>query len=362
MGKENRNVVIELWKFIIVISLIGFNIGYVLESNCDELNVFFINKSNWFLGSYHVLIIVPIIIGYLLVNHYKNSKKELVKSPLKKSIEFIIPIIKKVLPLLIIGYILSIFIGIKFYYPSYNFIDIISMIVNNIWNFLGFSSIGLSSINGEFYFLNSPLVLVSSILIVSYFVYYILCKNEELFVGFIFPALIIIITLFKSLLNNITIFTVYGILIGVILYYIVDKLKSVRLNKRKKIILTVINAICSLLLIWYIVYRPTIFNLEFNTILLFSIIVVGITFLKKDYFTILINNDYSTKVVFNYLGELSLYVYMIHYPIAVLILRILGPNTLSSAYSMFQVYIPTLAISISLSIFIKNVINEIKNI
>lgn len=360
MGKEKKNVTIELWKFIIVISIIGFNIGYVLKNSC---NGFYIKQSMWFLGTYHAFIIIPIIIGYLLVNHYKNSKKELIKSPSKKSIEFIMSVIKKVLPLMIISYLMSIFIGVKFYYPSYNFVDILSMIINNIWSFLGFASIGLSSLNQEFYYLNYPLLIISSIIVVSYFIYYILCKNEELSVGFIIPILLIIFsTLFRSLLNNITIFTIYGMFIGVILYYIVDKLKSVRLTKKKKIILTVINAVCSSLLIWYIVYRPTIFNLEFNTIMLLSIIIVGITFLEKDYFTTLINNDYSTKVVFTYLGELSLYIYIIHYPIAVLILRILGPNSLSSVYSMFEIYVPTLVITIVLSAFVKNIINEIKNI
>ena len=149
------------------------------------------------------------------------------------------------------------------------------MVANNIWGLFGLLSVGLSSTNGELYVLNSPLTFISSILVVSYFIYYGLCKNEDLFRGFISLILIIMLTtMFKVLLNNITIFTIYGMLIGVVLYYVADKLKSVRLTKQKKVMLTILNMFCSLLLIWYTFYKPTIFGLEFYSVLLLSVIII----------------------------------------------------------------------------------------
>ena len=92
MVKEKKNPVIELWKFIIVIAIIGFNINYFLTNPSNE---FYIKQSMWFLGAKNALIMIPIIIGYLIVNYYKKNEKENSKSSSEKAIKFIIPFIKK---------------------------------------------------------------------------------------------------------------------------------------------------------------------------------------------------------------------------------------------------------------------------
>ena len=80
--------------------------------------------------------------------------------------------------------------------------------------------------------------------------------------------------------------------------------------------------------------------------------VVGLAILNKDGLTKVLNNDYTNKA-FGYLGSISLYVYMLHYPIAILVLRIFGKNTQANPYTFWQVFIPTVVISIVLSMFVK---------
>ncbi len=62
--------------------------------------------------------------------------------------------IKTLLPVLIIGYIIAIVVCTSFYYPDYKTQDVLVMIVNSIWEFLGFHAAGLRSTGNEFFNLN----------------------------------------------------------------------------------------------------------------------------------------------------------------------------------------------------------------
>ena len=44
---------------------------------------------------------------------------------------------------------------------------------------------------------------------------------------------------------------------------------------------------------------------------------------------------------------------MLHYPIAILMLRVLGPNSAQTIYSFWKIFIPTVVITIILSVFVK---------
>ena len=80
--------------------------------------------------------------------------------------------------------------------------------------------------------------------------------------------------------NNGLIFVMLGMLIGVILYYVLEKLKE-RDNK-PSIALTILNVFVTVLLGWYIIYQPTWFNLERWTVAFLCIMVIGLTLLNKD--------------------------------------------------------------------------------
>ncbi len=389
-----RNVAIELWRFLIAIAIIGFHVGWIIARSCDGTNGFWMETTNWFFGSSEVLLIFTLTAGYFLASHFKrkNEDKEYQqRSASSKAWEYTWSRIKGLIPVLIIGYILGVLISTKFYYPDYTFQQICSMTINSIWEFLGFHAVGLRSVGGEFFNLNGPLWFISAIIIVGYFLYYGLSKNEDTMRGLIAPFIFVFLsgwwaftntraaqTAWSTLglqtastngmggaatsstafigFNNGLLFVMLGMLGGMLLYYLISYLQKKEFSKTGRIALTVLNAICAILLLWYTIYPTTWFDLDRWTVSLLCILVIGLTLLNKDYLTALLNNKYTNKL-FNYLGSISLYIYMLHYPIGIFMLRVLGPNTAETIYSFWLIFIPTVIITVILSILIKMILD-----
>lgn len=148
--------------------------------------------------------------------------------------------------------------------------------------------------------------------------------------------------------NNGLVFVLIGILGGVLIYYLVEELKKHKFSNLGKAGLTLLNIVCSILLLWYTIYQPTYFNLERWTVALLIIVVITLSLLNQDYLTKLLNNKYTNKV-FAYLGSISLEIYMLHYPIAIFVLRLLGKNTKATAYSFWKVFVPTAILTLVFS-------------
>ena len=89
------------------------------------------------------------------------------------------------------------------------------------------------------------------------------------------------------------------------------------------------------------------------------ILVIGLTLLNKDKITSLLNNKY-TSGLFDYLGSISLHIYMLHYPIAIFVLKLLGPNTEATTYSFWSVFIPATLLTIIFSALLKTFMDMIK--
>lgn len=107
-----------------------------------------------------------------------------------------------------------------------------------------------------------------------------------------------------------------------------------------------------MLLLWYTVYQPTYFMLDRWTVALLCIVVITLSLLNKDGLTAALNNNVTNKL-FAYLGGISLYVYMLHYPVAILVLRVMGKNTEATTYSFWSVFVPTVVITMVLSVITK---------
>lgn len=392
---KQRNVAVDLWRVLIAIAIVGFHTGWIIARACDGTNGYFMETSNWFFGSSEVLLIFTLTAGYFMVAHHKKAAKEegyASKSASKRAWEYTWTRIKSLLPVLIVGYILGVIIGTAFYYPKYDLQDICTMIVNSVWEFLGFHAAGLRSTGGEFFNLNGPLWFISAIIIVGYFLYWGLCKNEDFLSGILAPFGFIFLSGWWCFtgtraaqtgwstfglqlastngmggaatnstatigFNNGFIFVLIGMLGGIILYYLINKLKECKISDMGKLALTVLNVICSALLIWYVLYQPTYFNLDRWTVAFLCIVVIACSLLNKDYLTSLLNNKVTNKL-FAYLGSISLYIYMLHYPIAIFVLRFLGKNTQESIYSFWEIYIPTIIITIVLSMFTKVIMEK----
>ena len=83
-------------------------------------------------------------------------------------------------------------------------------------------------------------------------------------------------------------------------------------------------------------------------------VVIGLSLLNKDGLTSLLNNRYTSGLL-AYLGNISLYIYMLHYPAVIGTLRVLGHNTPDTIYSFWEVYVPATVATVVLSA----VVNEI---
>ena len=392
---KKRNAAIEFWRFFAAIAIVGFHVGWIIARSCNGSNGFFMTPINtWFFGSSEVLLLFTITAGYFMVAHYKKlaqDPKYNERSAMSRAGEYTWSRIKGLLPVLILGYVLGVIICTRFFYPNYGIQEICVMLVNSVWEFLGFHAAGLRSLGGEFFNLNGPLWFISAIIIVGYFIYWGLCKDEDKVSGFIAPLLTIFLAGWWSFtdtraaqtawstfgaqtasfngmggsataatatfgFNNGLIFVMLGMLIGVILYYLIAKLKEREI--KSSVGLTILNVCVTVLLAWYIIYQPTFFKLERWTVALLCILVVGLSLLDKDEFTKLLNNSVTNKL-FAYLGGLSLYVYMLHYPIAILVLRFMGPNSATMPYTFWQVYTPCVIISVLLSIIVKMIMEII---
>ena len=391
---KKRNVAIEFWRFFTAIAIIGFHIGWIIARTCNGSNGYWMVPSNtWFFGSSEVLLLFTITAGYFMVSHFKKLAKDPKyneRSAMSRAGEYTWTRIKGLLPVLILGYILGAIICTKFYYPDYGIQEICTMLVNSIWEFLGFHAAGLRSLGGEFFNLNGPLWFISAMIIVGYFIYWGLCKNEDVTSGFVAPFLTIFLagwwsftntraaqTAWSTLgtqlastngmggsatsatatigFNNGFIFVAIGMLIGVILYYLIEKLKE--RGEKNSVGLTILNIVVTVLLGWYIIYQPTWFNLERWPVAFLCIMVVGLSLLNRDGLTKVLNNN-ATNSLFSYLGGLSLYVYMLHYPVAILIIRVLGKNTEATAYTFWQIFIPCAVTTVVLSAIVKIIMEK----
>ena len=385
-----RNVAIELWRFLISIAIIGFHTGWIIARSANGSNGYWMETSNWFFGSSEVLFIFTLTAGYFLVSHFRKLNKEKEyqqKSATTRAWEYTWTRVKALMPVLILGYALGVLISTKFFYPDYTFQQICSMTLNSAWEFLGFHAVGLRSVNGEFFNLNGTLWFISAIIIVGYFIYWGLCKSEDTMRGLIAPFTFIFLsgwwaftntraaqTAWSTLglqtastngmggaatdttafigFNNGLLYVMLGMLGGMLLYYIIEHFKQKEFSETGKLALTVLNVIVSALLLWYTIYQPTWFNLDRWTVALLCIVVIGLCLLNKDYLTKALNND-TTHSLFSYLGSISLYIYMLHYPVAIFMLRVLGKNSAATIYSFWLIFIPTVIITIILSILIK---------
>ena len=196
-SSSKRNVAIELWRFVIAIAIIGFHVGWIIARSCNGANGYWMETTNWFFGSSEVLLIFTLTAGYFLASHYKRKmqdKEYAQRSASSKAWEYTWSRIKGLIPVLIIGYVLGILISTKFYYPDYTFQQICTMTINSVWEFLGFHAVGLRSTGGEFFNLNGPLWFISAIIIVGYFLYWGLSKNEDTMRGLVSPFIFVFLS------------------------------------------------------------------------------------------------------------------------------------------------------------------------
>lgn len=285
---KKRNVAIELWRFLIAFAIVGFHTGWIIAMSCNGSLGYWMESSNWFFGSSEVLLIFTVTAGYFMVAHFNKRKSDgvyMARSASSRAWEYTWARVKALLPVLILGYVLSVIISTGFFYQDYTVQQVLAMVVNSIWEFLGFHAAGFRSTGNQFFNLNGTLWFISAMIIVGYFMYWALCKNEDVFCGFVAPLTFIFLggwwcfsgtraaqTAWSTLglqtastngmggsagdttamlgFNNGLLYVMLGMMGGCMVYYLVKKASEVTFSGAAKAALTLVNIVCSVLLLW----------------------------------------------------------------------------------------------------------------
>ena len=399
--KSERNHAIEFWRFFFAIAILGYHIGTILA---PRAMTGIIEAATWMAGAGEILFVFTLTAGYFLVKHFKRlqaNPEYASRTASGRAWEYLWGRIKALLPVLALGIILGV-IAVAIFQES-TFAVAINSVFNGLWEFLGLYAAGYpaaySQANGAMWF-------ISGLLICSYIIYWAMCKNEDVFAGFIAPFLFVFLggwwawsgtrasqAAFSTLgeqystnpsvtgsavstgvigFNNGLLFVLIGMCGGVIIYYAVEKLKKLNYNIATKVILTIVYLAVAVLIVMFTI-QPEWLAGEFiinnsvasgdvpsvvtnnwtyrTTIHLLCIVLVTLTLLGKDYVTALLNNKYTAKVL-DYLGGSALYIYMLHMPFIYFYVEIRGKNP-ATPYSWAEVFWVVTAISVVLGCIVK---------
>lgn len=394
---KKRNVAIEFWRFFFAIAILGYHIGVILA---PRAMAGIIEPSNWMAGAGEILFVFTLTAGYFLVKHFKrlqadeNYRKE---APAKRAWEYLWGRVKALMPVLALGIILGIISVAIFSGASFD--EVVLSTLNGLWEFLGLYSAGFPAALGQS---NGAMWFISGLLICSYFIYYMMCKDEDKMSGFIAPFIFIFlggwwawngtraaqvawstfgtqqatnpavigtpVTNAVIGFNNGLLFVLVGMCGGMLLYYGIEKLKAHNFTNAQKVWLTLLYAVVAVLLTVYTI-NPTLISGTYNitnnvtggnlsrwTVHLLCILLVGLTLLNKDGISALLNNRFTSKL-FNYLGGCSLYIYMLHMPFIYFLVVLKGTHP-AVPYSWSEVFWVVAIVSTILGAIVKYIMDK----
>ena len=393
--KSERNHAIEFWRFFFAIAILGYHIGTILA---PRAMAGIIEASTYMAGAGEILFVFTLTAGYFLVKHFKRlqaNPEYAARKAGSRAWEYLWGRIKALLPVLALGIILGV-IAVAIFQDS-SFAVAINSVFNGLWEFLGLYSAGYPAAYNQ---ANGAMWFISGLLICSYIIYWAMCKNEDVFAGFVAPFLFVFLggwwawngtrasqAAFSTLgeqystnpsvtgsavstgvigFNNGLLFVLIGMCGGVLIYYAVEKLKKLNYKVASKVFLTILYLVVAVLIVMFTI-QPEWLAGEFiinnsdkivtnnwtyrTTIHLLCIILVTLTLLGKDYVTALLNNKYTAKVI-DYLGGSALYIYMLHMPFIYFYVEIRGKAP-ATPYSWAEVFWVVTAISVVLGCVVK---------
>ncbi|MFA9376818.1 MAG: acyltransferase family protein [Lachnotalea sp.] len=232
--QNNRNYSIEFWRFIFIgaICIMHFSNSYF-------------GVSPYFDDAYVATEFFFIVSGYLLMKSFNKNKKNKICAW-----KFTINKVLRLYPYYILSFIaIFIFVMIN---DKASIMDWIINLGGSVWELLFLQISGLKC----FTLFNYPTWYISAMLIVGYLIYALLELFEETCIKIIMPVAILVIYCFFSresgsidVWGGSTILGVSdalmrafaGMSLGAICYWASDALKQMQLNKRIKIILSIVE-------------------------------------------------------------------------------------------------------------------------
>lgn len=338
--KKTRNYTIDLFRFIFALGFVFGHLAIILGRLPGR------ESSKSFTFALDTLSVFICIAGYFMMSHFKKQQAKAEKdkiSPVNQAWNYLKSRIRTLGVWFLIGNIGG-FIGLCLFThtPLNQWFD---AFLNHLGEFCGLMLTGFgygtalhgayNSASSEYILINGPLWFVSGLFICSYFLYYLLAKDEKKTVGIIIPLISLFfygstylngvqpfwrnfahIGDFNINLAMIDMFCNLGI--GCLMYEGVQALKDKEFSKPFTIFLTVIQTF----LLIFIPFRtlcPTNvswnpFTFNWGPAYLLSLLFTFLLLLNKDKATQFLN-----RKVFGYLGGISMHIYCLHYAVIILV-------------------------------------------
>lgn len=252
-----------------------------------------------------------VLSGFFIYTQYINRKDSL-KSSFFQAVAYTKKRIKKIYFQYIIAFIFLLIFQI--FNKGWGIKEILKTIYNCKYEIMLLQMSGVKFIR-----LNTPTWYLSVLIIVGYFIYYLLCRDKDLFLGLIAPLIIFLgIAYFtqinKSIGANVSKYN--GLIIigwlrgfislslGVYVSILYQKMKSVNFSFKIKVIGTLVEILCllySITMLWYRYSREDIFSLFVFSVLIL-IVVLDLSFLGNIY----------RNSIFEKIGSYTLIIFLNH--------------------------------------------------
>lgn len=344
-----RNYTIEFYRFMFAInflvihSLMIFPLGY-LGYRLSAINTDYY----LFESAFDTILPFMIFAGFFLMNHFKKLQAKGLNDGVSASRQAWTYLKQRLAGLLWI-FLLAQFLGFiaNGIWRGYEAAQWPVYFLASLGEFFGLQLTGIGMGNqfvgvwGDaapvMQLLNTPMWFISGIFICGYFTYYLVAKHEKGYLGFALPLITLVyigscwatdtvplwntfITIGQLTINMDFILMFIGLGIGCQLWYAVNALKDKKWTKGAKIAMTIVQVIVTLLILfrtWVSVNHDFVKEyLDWGW---------GPTFILSVVFCffILLDVDYCSRCpifhskIWNIPGKLSLYIYMIHFPVLI---------------------------------------------
>lgn len=334
VAKTPRNNAIELWRFIFTV---GISYGRFHSFGVRALGI---DSSIWVMQGSRLLAAFVVLSGYFMMDGYMRKLQRGSLEGLSAASLSWGYFGKRYLAL---GP--AAFIAVLVAFIARNVINgtslslIPTVLVNSIYEFFSLNQLGIvgvhettsatalaealdSGVTTTIW--NGPLWYISALLIAGTLLYYMLSKNKDFFVGFLCPFIILGVYGYEgynSILSgtgrmfskgNLGFFDLpngvlrvgAGMCVGVLLWYIVAFVKEHPLSGKAKGVLTVVNALLSVMFLYTMWFGIPWGEFQHELI---QTAFIGILLINQDGLSKLYNQKWA-----GYLGRVSLYFYLCH--------------------------------------------------
>ena len=311
-AKKSRNYVIDLIRFICAIGIVIHHCAFLYYIDPNEIP----DNSRFRIGIILVEIFL-IVSGYFTAKHFKTNRILKLETRFKDSIKYTLKKFKVFIPYIIISVLLGLAVSLIINgLTRQHLIEEISKLPEELT---------LSSVFYNTFVIpaHNPALWYLSATFLAFPLFCVLSASHKKFTRdwiYLIAILVYYTTFWTGSFTSwdalIRVFI--GLAFGQLLFDLVEYFKTIKLKKSQKVYLTVIELSCALLIFAQIASRGDALRPVINNPTIFNILLAAFVQLLL----VLSEQTYSTKInfkFFSFLGKFSLPIYLLHYPVLILV-------------------------------------------